>query len=316
MDKLRAMEVFVATAERGSFSAAGRLYGLSPASVTRLVGDLEQGLGVTLIHRSTRSLSLTESGQIYLRHARQILASVRAAESEASDHSALPRGVLRVHSRTMFGVSVLARLQPEFCARYPDLAVDLHLSEKPARLRDDGFDLDFRIAPPAEPGLVRRRLFLSRRILVAAPAYLARTPAIDLPADLTGHACLTYWISHEPVCWRFRHGDQEQELPVTSRFSSNNGLVLLGMAVAGQGIALLDDYTVAEHLASGTLVQVLPEHRVTNTTFEEGIFVAYPETPFLPAKLRCYIDFVVDHWGGALDRGAAAGLDHGADLPG
>lgn len=308
MDKLRAMELFVATAETGSFSAAGRLYGLSPASVSRHVNDLEDDLGVSLIHRSTRSLSLTESGEAYMRDARDILASVRAADTAASARQDKLEGLLRVHSRTMFGVSVLSRLQPAFFELYPDLVVDLHLSESPVRLREDGFDLDFRIAPPAESGLVRRRLFLSRRIPVASPDYLARRPEIRHPEDLLSHDCLTYWLSHDRVYWRFRDGEKEHELMVPRTFSSNNGLVLLNMARAGKGIALLDDYTVAEDLASGALVQILPEVRVTNTTFEEGIFVTYLETPFLPAKLRLYIDFVATHWSNAL----RSDLVHGA----
>lgn len=303
MDKLRAMALYVATAERGSFSAAGRLYGMSPASVSRHINELESALGVTLIHRSTRSLSLTESGLNYLHDARDILSKVRAAETAVADQNEQPRGLLRVHSRTMFGVSVLSRLQPSFSALYPDLVVDLHLSEKPVRLREDGFDLDFRIAPPAEHGLIRRRLFLSRRVLVAAPSYLATRPPVSDPRDLTAHACLTYWINHERVCWRFRDGDSELELDISSAFSSNNGLVLLNMALAGRGIALLDDYTVNEYLETGALVNVLPDRRVTNTTFEEGIFVTYSETPFMPTKLRCYIDYVVEHWGKALQRG-------------
>jgi DNA-binding transcriptional LysR family regulator len=207
---------------------------------------------------------------------------------------------LRVHSRTMFGISVLARLQPEFYELYPDLVVDLHLSERPVRLREDSFDLDFRIAPPAEAGLVRRRLFLSRRILVASPEYVARHPAINTPEDLLTHHCLTYWLNHERVFWRFRDGKRELDLPIQRTFSSNNGLVLLQMARQGKGIALLDDYNVAEDLELGRLIQLLPEVRVTNTTFEEGIFVTYVETPFLPAKLRLYIDFVVANWSNAL----------------
>ncbi|WP_010142337.1 LysR family transcriptional regulator [Oceanicola sp. S124] len=307
MDKLRAMELFVATAEQGSFSAAGRHYGLSPASVTRRIDDLEGQLGVSLLHRSTRAVTLTENGERYLQDARDILDSVRAADTAAADRQERPHGLLRVHSRTMFGVSVLSRLQPAFSDAYPDLVVDLHLSETPARMREDGFDLDFRIAPPTEAGLVRRRLFLSRRILVASPDYLSRHGTPRAPTDLAGHACLGYWISNEPVYWRFRLPDGEIELPMTCAFVSNNGLVLLNMALAGRGIALLDDYTVADHLAAGRLVQLLPEIRVTNATFDEGVFVTYRESSYLPGKLRVYIDFVVRNWSDALRNGDGFG---------
>lgn len=303
MDKLRAMELFVATAERGSFSAAGRLYGLSPATVSRYINDLEGDLGIALVLRSTRSLSLTESGESYIRDARAILASVKAAETAAVDQHDKPKGVLRVHSRTMFGVSVLSRLQPRFTDLYPDLLVELHLSEKPIRLMEDGFDLDFRIARPVEQGLMQRKLFLSRRILVASPGYLKSQPQIFKPSDLMQHKCLTYWISHEGIYWRFRYNEVEEDLTIPCTFMSNNGLVLLNMALQGRGIALLDDYTVADHIASGALVEILPDVRVTNTTFEEGIFVTFNETPFMPSKMRTYIDFVVEHWGKVLRDG-------------
>jgi DNA-binding transcriptional LysR family regulator len=135
---------------------------------------------------------------------------------------------------------------------------------------------------------------------VASPDYVEQHPAVTRPEDLLEHQCMTYWLNHERVFWRFRVEGRELELPIPRTFSSNNGLVLLQMARQGKGIALLDDYTVAEDLAAGALVQLLPDVRVTNATFEEGIFVTYLETPFLPAKLRLYIDFVVAHWGDAL----------------
>lgn len=298
MDKLRAMELFVAIAETGSFSAAGRRHGLSPASVSRYVSALEDSLGVALVLRSTRALVLTESGEIFLHDAGEILASLKMAETNATAQQNLVQGVLRVHSRTMFGVSVLARLQPDFQKANPQLIVDLHLSEGPVRLREDKFDLDFRIAPPGEAGLVRRRLFHSRRILVASRAYLDTAAPLIQPSDLYQHACLTYWLNTEPVIWRFRRHDDgaAEEISVPTAFMSNNGLVLLEMARAGKGIALLDEYTVADDLREGRLVQLLPDIRVTNTTFDEGIFVTYLQTPYVPAKLRNYIDFVVENW--------------------
>jgi DNA-binding transcriptional LysR family regulator len=291
------MELFVATAESGSFSAAGRLYGLSPASVSRHVNELETDLGAALLHRSTRALGLTESGATYLRDARDILASVKQAEVAATEQQDQVRGVLRVHSRRMFGVSVLSRMQPAFQKEHPDLTVELHLSETSVRLREDGFDLDFRIAPPQESGLVRRRLFQSRRILVAAPEYLADHPPLTQPRDILDHTCLIYWLTHEPVYWRFRTEAGDEEFTVPTRFASNNGLVLLDMARAGRGIALLDEYTVSGDIEAGRLIHVLPDVEVTNTTFEEGIFVTYLQTPYVPAKLRLYIDFVVAYWG-------------------
>ncbi|WP_109467203.1 LysR family transcriptional regulator [Albibacillus kandeliae] len=296
MDKLRAMELLVSAAELGSFSAAGRRAGLSPASVSRHVTELEEHLGVTLVHRSTRNLVLSEAGRGFVARAEAILAGIRSAEADAVSMQETPRGVLRVHSRTMFGLAVLAPLQPEFARQYPEVVVELHLSERPVRLREDGFDLDFRISPPQDLGLMRRRLFLSERVLIASADYLKGAPPLKVPQDLLNHACLPYVLGHDAVYWRFVRGDKTEELAVPVGFASNNGQVLLEAARRGHGIALLDHYTVAGDIAEGRLVRLLPDYRITNTTFEEGIFATFPETVQVPTKLRVYLDFVAENW--------------------
>ncbi|WP_136637709.1 LysR family transcriptional regulator [Pseudooceanicola onchidii] len=296
MDKLRAMELLVATAETGSFSAAGRRFNLSPASVSRHVSDLEAHLGVTLVHRSTRNLTLAEAGETFVARAEGILASIRAAEADTASLQDVPRGVLRVHSRTMFGIAVLAKLQSDFAALYPEVTVELHLSERPARLREDGFDLDFRIAPPQEAGLMRRRLFASERVLIASPEYLAQAPTLTAPSDIRHHACLPYILGPDTAYWRFMKGGEIEEIAISAAFASNNGQVILEAARRGHGIALLDEYTVAEDLREGRLVRLLPDVRVTNATFEEGIFATFLETVQVPTKLRVYLDFVAASW--------------------
>lgn len=296
MDKLRALELLVATAEMGSFVEAGRKFGLSNASVSRQITELEQQLGVALLHRSTRSLSLSDAGHAYVNQVRSVLAMLNDADAGVAAMQSVPRGLLRVHSRTMFGLSVLTPLQAAFAESYPDVSVELHLSERPVRLREDGFDLDFRIAPPAELGLVRKRLFLCKRLLVASPAYLEKFGIPRAPEDLMQHHCLAYWRSGEQVFWRFRRGQLEQELPIAHRFCANNGQVLLEAARAGMGIALLNEYSVAKDLKQGQLMGVLANFQVTNTTFEEGIFATFLKTSSMPTKLRVYLDFMTDHW--------------------
>ncbi|OWU84518.1 transcriptional regulator [Oceanicola sp. 22II-s10i] len=296
MDKVRAMELLVAAAETGSFSAAGRRFNLSPASVSRHISDLEAHLGVTLIHRSTRSLALAEAGQTFVARAEAILESIRAAEADAASLQDVPRGVLRVHSRTMFGISVLAKLQADFHRAFPEVSVELHLSERPARLREDGFDLDFRISPPQESGLMRRRLLASRRLMIAAPDYLRNAPPLTRPSDLKGHACLPYVLGHDVVYWRFNRGSETEEIAIPAAFASNNGHVLLEAVRRGHGIALLDEYTVAADINAGNLIHLMPEFSVTNATFEEGIFATYLETVQMPIKLRVYLDFVAQNW--------------------
>lgn len=296
MDKLRAMALLAAAVESGSFSAAGRRFGLSPASVSRQIAELEAHLETTLVHRSTRNLGLSEAGQAYVRQVESILGSIEAAEAEMTAMQSAPRGVLRVHSRTMFGTVILARLQHTFSQRYPEVTVELHLSERPVRLREEGFDLDFRIAPPQESGLMRKRLFLSERVLVASPDYLSRAGRIGRPEDLLAHKCLVYWLNADPIYWRFMKGEAIRELQVPIAFASNNGLVLLEAALAGHGIALLDNYTVSADIAAGRLKRILRNYKATNTTFEEGIFATFLAAVQMPAKQRAYLDFVISHW--------------------
>lgn len=293
MSQLQAMELLVATVREGSFSAAGRRAGLSPASVSRHVGELETALGVQLLNRTTRHLSLTEAGRIYAQRAEQILHSIEDAAAAALALQKTPRGTLRVHSRTLFGMTVLTPLLPRFQKLYPELKVELFLSERRVQLREQEFDVDLQIAAPNDPSLMQRRLFASERILVASPGYVARMPPLRAPADIVRHNCLTYWLGPDEVAWKFMSkGNKLTELVVPSSFSSNNGHVLIQLATMGHGVALLDDYTVASELARGRLVRLLSGYRVTNSTFDEGIYATFLQTKYLPEKIRVFLDFL------------------------
>jgi DNA-binding transcriptional LysR family regulator len=293
MSKLQAMELLVATVREGSFSAAGRRAGLSPASVSRHIGELETQLGVQLLNRTTRHLSLTEAGRIYTQRIEQVLHSIEDAEAAAVALQAMPRGTLRVHSRTMFGTTVVTPLMPKFQKQYPDMKVELRLSERRIQLREEEFDIDLQIAAPKDPSLMQRRLLASERILVAAPDYVDRMPVLRSPDDLVAHRCLTYWLGPEDAVWKFMRKGALREMIVPSAFTSNNGHVLKDLAVMGHGIALLDDYTVANELARGRLVRLLPGYRVTNSTFDEGIYATFLQTNYLPEKIRVFLDFLV-----------------------
>jgi DNA-binding transcriptional LysR family regulator len=295
MSRLQAMELLVATVREGSFSAAGRRAGLSPASVSRHVAELEAQLGVQLLNRTTRHLSLTEAGRIYAQRIEQVLHSIEDAEAAALALQATPRGTLRVHSRTMFGTTVLTPLMPRFQMQYPDLKVELRLSERRIQLREEEFDVDLQIAAPRDPSLMQRRLLASERILVASPDYVGRMPALRDPDGLVAHRCLTYWLGPEDVVWKFMRKGSLQEMVVPSSFSSNNGHVLKQLAVQGHGIALLDDYTVADELARGGLVRLLRGYRVTNSTFDEGIYATFLQTNYLAEKIRVFLDFMTEN---------------------
>ncbi|MCB1395198.1 MAG: LysR family transcriptional regulator [Rhodobacter sp.] len=306
MDRLRAMELLIAAVDDGSFSAAGRRFSLSPTSVSRHISDLEEALGVGLVHRSTRHLSLTEAGEDYVRNARAILASLQETEARARAMQSKPSGTLRVHARHMFGLGILAPALPEFRALYPDIEVELHLGDRPANLRETGMDIDFRIAPPQETGLIRRKLFGSDRYLVASPDYVRSMPRLEIPADLANHRCLTYWLGPDEIYWRFLRETEIEEQIINSTLCTNNGQVLLMLARMGHGIALLDDYTVAPDLTGGTLVRLMPDYRVTNTTYEEGIYATFLENVQTPVKIRVFLDFICERLPGRNARKATA----------
>lgn len=293
MRRLQAMELFASAVREGSFSAAARHAGLSPAAVSRQVAALEATLGTQLLNRTSRSLVLTEAGREYLARLEPILQDIAAAEAAAAALQATPRGVLRLHSRTMFGLQVVAPLLPAFQQRYPELRVELRLAEHAARLAEDDVDIDLRIGAPPAGALMQRLLLRSERVLVASPGYLARHPPVRAPADLAAHDCLTYWLGPEDATWRFLAKGALQELRIAARTTSNNGEVLRRLALAGHGIALLDDYTVREALAAGTLVRLLPQWQVTNASFEPGIYAVFRQTSLLPAKTRAFLDFLV-----------------------
>jgi DNA-binding transcriptional LysR family regulator len=294
MRRWQAMELFVTTVREGSFSAAGRRAGLSPAAVSRQIAALEASLGTQLLNRTSRSLALTEAGREYLARLEPILQDIAAAEAAAAALQATPRGTLRLHSRTMFGMRVVAPLIPAFQARYPELRVELRLAERPARLAEEDVDIDLRIGAPPGGQLMQRLLLRSERMLVASPDYLARQPTVRAPRDLLVQDCLTYWAGPEDVTWRFLAEGELLELAVAARFTSNNGEVLRQMALAGHGIALLDDYTVRDELAAGRLVRLLPGWQVTNSSFEVGIYAIFRQSGLLPAKIRAFLDFLLE----------------------
>ncbi len=307
MDRLRAMEYLLSISRTQSFSETARQFGASATSVSRTISEFEDELKAKLLLRSTRQVVLTEAGQEYARQLEGILWRIDEARNSITEIRSAPKGTLRVHARTMFGVGVLPALIAAFRERYPDIRVELILSEAKADLRRDQFDIDFRISPPVEAGLKRRILFHSERYLVAAPSYVAKMKAIRQPAEIAQQQCLVYTLPGEQYVWRFRNDAGTEEIAIRPRHTTNNGMVLLGLARLGEGIALLDDYTVAHDIARGDLVRLMPQWRVTNTTFEEGMFATILDSAMIPAKIRLFLDFVADHVAGPERRFTAYG---------
>lgn len=298
MDRLRAMELFLSVSQTKSFSETARHFGVSATAVSRMIADIEESLKVKLLLRSTRQIMLTESGIEYARHLESILSSIQEAHSNITAIRQAPKGVLRVHSRTMFGVRVLPLLMSRFRRQYPDIKIELTLSETPADLRQGATDIDFRVSPPDEAGVKRRILFRSERFLVASPDYLASNPAPLGPEDLLQHDCLAYMLPGGAYTWNFRREEQYEELTLMPRQLTNSGMALLELARLGEGVALLDDYLVHKDLSRGTLTRLLPDFQVNNTSREAGIYAVILDIPQIPTKIQLFLDFVASHVSG------------------
>lgn len=315
MDRLRAMELFLSISQTRNFSETARRFGISATGVSRMITDIEEKLKVKLL-RSTRQVALTESGQEYARQLEGMLWQINELQANITAISTAPQGLLRVHSRMMFGLGVLPPLIAGFRKLYPDIQIELLLSEAPVDLRRNQIDVDFRISPPVEAGVKRRMLFHSERHLVAAPAYLERMPTLAAPQDILAHDCLAYQLPGGDYTWRFKQEDRIEEIAFKPRHVSNNGIALLELARLGEGLVLLDDYTVHNDLRQGRLQRVLPAWRISNKGFEEGMYATILDTPIIPAKIRLFLDYVAEHVAGQELRFAAHGKPAGLDPQG
>ncbi|HMS06784.1 MAG TPA: LysR family transcriptional regulator [Burkholderiaceae bacterium] len=315
MDRLRAMELFLSISQTQSFSETARRFGVSATAVSRMITDIENDFKVKLLLRSTRQVVLTESGLEYARELEGILWQINELRTNITAISSAPQGLLRVHSRVMFGLGVLPPLIAEFRKRYPAIHIELTLAEAQVDLRRNQVDIDFRISPPVEAGVKRRMLFQSQRHLVASPAYLANRPALVRDEDILNHECLAYQLPGTEYAWLFKQGETATTVAFQPRHVSNSGMVLLELARLGEGLALLDDYTVHADIRQGRLVRVLEDYRITNTNFDQGMYATITDTPIIPAKIRLFLDFVAEHVAGPELRFSAHGKAAGMTAP-
>jgi DNA-binding transcriptional LysR family regulator len=295
MKSLDTLRIFVATQRKGSLSAAARSFSLSPATISRRISALEEELGVQLVDRTSRNLKVTEAGRAFLDRAETVLELMGEAEEAVHRAHERPEGRLRVHSRTHIGLRVLAPLLPRFSQRYPDIRVELEMSEHPVNLVEHDFDVDIRTGESNDSGFVIKRLLSSDEVLVASPQFLATQPRIKHPDDLPQVRCLTYRRDREVVTWKYiDDADEQQELRIHGVLSANNGEMLRLAAIGGMGVALLSEATVRDDLRDGALVRVLPQHRFAVRAFSNGVFAVFRQSQTLPHKVRAFVDFVAD----------------------
>jgi DNA-binding transcriptional LysR family regulator len=295
MDRLRAFEVFATVAARGGFARAADALDMSPANVTRYVAELEAHLGTRLFHRTSRRIALTEAGEALFERARAIVDDVAEAEAAATASAAGARGRLRINAPLVFGIRHLAPLWPRFMALYPEVELDIALTDRVVDIVEEGYDLGIRISRGGSQAYVARKLATSRNVLCAAPAYLARHGAPRVPADLAGHACVIYGHAPEPDIWTLLGEDGgEQRIRVGARLRTNSGDTARAVALAGEAITWQPSFLIGEDLRSGALVPLLPGWRLPDI----DVLALYASRRHLSAKVRLMVDFLAEAFRG------------------
>lgn len=282
------MHLFVRVAELGSFAAVAQQLGVARSVVTRQIAGLEAHLGVKLMARSTRRLTLTSAGTAYLEKCRVILNLVEAAETDVAEERAAPRGNIRMGLPLSFGLKRLAPMLLDFSQRYPEVGLDMDYTDRRVKLIEEGIDLSIRITRKLDGGDVARRIGSSRMQVVAAPDYLARHGRPRHPADLIHHECLGYTAGGQTQGWQFIVGGQVQTFPVRSRLQANNGDVLTEAAAQGLGITMQPDFIIDDYLAAGRLEAILGDFPIA----ELGIYAILPSNRHVPHRVRVLMDFL------------------------
>lgn len=293
MDRFSSMSIFVKAVELGSFSAAADALNMSPQLVGKHVQFLEHHLGVRLLNRTTRRQHLTEVGSLFYERSRNILAEVESAEALAAETRAVPRGRLRVSAPVTFGINALAPKLPEYLKAYPEVSIDLSLSNRLVDLIDEGYDAIFRVGELSDSGLIARRLDPYRLIICAAPRYLESRGTPRTPGDLVDHECLIFSHTRLRTHWAFEGPDGYVDVPISGRLTVDSGEALLQAAVAGLGIIFQPLELIRASIESGQLVPILPEYKIPT----RPLHVLYAPDRRITPKLRSFLDYVVAEFG-------------------
>ncbi|MEN3291261.1 MAG: LysR family transcriptional regulator, transcriptional activator for dmlA [Burkholderiales bacterium] len=290
MNQVSELSFFTLVVKEGSLSAAARELGVTPPSVSKRLAQMEARLGVQLLNRTTRRLSLTDEGELYQANASRILAEIAEMEQLVSRNRAAPKGLLRVNAPLGFGRIYITPLVSKFVKRYPEVEVQLQLTDRPLNLVEEAFDVGIRFGELPDTRLIARKLAPNRRLLCAAPSYLKKHGTPKVPHDLTHHNCIVLRQNDAAYgSWHFTRGRHAETVKVRGTLSSNDGEVTLNWALDGHGITLRAEWDIAKYLRSGRLELVLEDY----ATPAADIFAVYPERHNVSAKVRAFTDFLV-----------------------
>lgn len=293
MDKLASLRAFVKVVETGSFSEAGRQLRLSRSAISKYVGDLEEHLGVQLLNRTTRHASPNENGQLYFERALSILSELDAADQAVAQLQSKPRGLLRINAPMSFGTIRLGPALADFMNLYPEMQLQLVLSDDLVDPVQGGFDVTLRIADLESSSLIARKIVPMPRLVCASPAYLKKHGTPRHPRDLRDHVSLTYGFLLTGNQWKLTGADGDHWIQPAWSLCVNNAEVLRDVAIKGRGIALIPEFIAGEALAAGQLKAVLRDFQAPPLT----LYAVYPPSRHLSVKVRLFIDFLVDRFG-------------------
>ena len=284
------MAFFSRLLRAGSFSGVARELDLTTAAVSKRLTQMEARLGVQLLHRTTRRIGLTPEGELYLEHARRILADIDDMEQLLTSAVAAPKGLLRVNATLGFGRNHIAPLISDFSRRHPEVQVQLQLTVNPPALTDDAFDVCIRFGEPPDARVIARRIAANRRLICAAPRYLAAHGTPRVPHDLVKHNCIGIRQGDEAYgIWRLTSGQRTETVKVRGVLSTNDGEIAVNWALAGQGLLMRAEWDIAKYLKSGRLRQVLDNWQ----TPPADIYAVYPQSLQTATRVRVFVDFVV-----------------------
>lgn len=292
MDRFLEMRTFTHVVDAGSFIGAANAMEMSKAAVSRYVGELEERLGVRLLNRTTRSLSLTEDGEVFYQRCKELLGGVESAEAEITSRSAEAIGLLKVNVPVSFGISHLAQVWPAFKAAHPKITFDVTLTDRVTDIVEEGFDLAVRISRLQNSSLVSRKLATTRIVMCASPEYLARAGTPAHPKDVANHTVIAYSYWSAKNEWEFTGPEGRVAVKTTPCIRTNNGDTCKTAALMHQGIILQPTFVVGEDLAAGRLVEICPDYR----SLEMGIYAVYNSRQHQLPKVRVFIDFLVAHF--------------------